>query len=67
MRGSWRTSLVYEKLVGPNPRTIMLGISMLLGSPLWYFLGEVILLNLILAVSVAQHNAVQQRLVERLA
>ena len=67
VRRSSRVSLIYEKLVGPNPRTIMLGISMLLGSPLWYFIGETILLNLILAASVAHHNAVQRRLVERLA
>jgi hypothetical protein len=67
VRRASRRSLIYEKLVGPNPRTIMLGASMLAGSPLWYFIGEAILLNLILATSVAHHNAVQRRLVERLA
>ena len=67
VRGSARRSLAYEKLVGPNPRTIMLGISMLAGSPQWYFLGEAVLLNLLLAASVAHHNALQRRLVERLA
>jgi hypothetical protein len=66
VRRAWRRSLVYEKLVGPNPRTIMLGASMLAGSPLWFFLGEVVLLNLILAASVAHHNAVGRQLVERL-
>jgi hypothetical protein len=66
VRRSWRRSLVYEKLVGPNPRTIMLGASMLAGSPLWFFLGEVVLLNMILAASVTHHNAVGRRLVERL-
>jgi hypothetical protein len=59
--------LIYEKLVGPNPRTILLGVSMLIGSPLWFFLGEAVLLNLILAASVTHHNTVQCRLVERLA
>ena len=67
VRRSSRRSLAYEKLVGPNPRTIMLGASMLAGSPLWYFLGEAVLLNLILAASVAHHNALQRRLAERLA
>ena len=67
VRRSARLSLTFEKLVGPNPRTIMLGASMLAGSPLWYFLGEAVLLNLILAASVAHHNALQRRLVERLA
>ena len=60
-------SLAYEKLVGPNPRTILCGVSMLAGSPLWYFLGEAVLLNLILVASVRHHNTVQRRLVERLA
>lgn len=67
VRRSSRRSLAYEKLVGPNPRTIMLGASMLAGSPLWYFLGEAVLLNLILAASVVHHNTLQRRLVERLA
>lgn len=67
VRRSSRVSLIYEKLVGPNPRTIMLGASMLAGSPLWYFLGEAVLLNLILAASVRHHSAVGRRLVERVA
>jgi len=66
VRRSWGTALVYEKLVGPNPRTILCGVSMLIGSPLWYFLGEALLLNLILGVSVLHHNAVGRKLVERL-
>ena len=67
VRRTSRLSLAYEKLVGPNPRTIMLGASMLAGSPLWYFIGEAVVLNLILAASVAHHNAVGRKLVERLA
>lgn len=66
VRRAWRRSLVYEKLVGPNPRTIMLGASMLAGSPLWFFLGEAVLLNLVLAASLIHHNAVGRRLIERL-
>ena len=67
VRGSWRVALAYEKLVGPNPRTILCGASMLLGSPLWYFLGEVVLLNAILAASIVHHNRIERRLVETLA
>ena len=67
VRRTSRLSLAYEKLVGPNPRTIMLGASMLAGSPLWYFIGEAVVLNLILVASVAHHNAVGRKLVERLA
>jgi hypothetical protein len=66
VRKAWRRALVYEKLVGPNPRTIMLGASMLAGSPLWYFIGEAVLLNLILAASVVHHNAIGRKLVARL-
>ena len=64
VRHGSRRALVYEKLVGPNPRTIMLGLSMLAGSSLWYFLAETFLLNLILAASIVYHNAVQRRLAE---
>ena len=66
VRRSWRANLVFEKIVGPNPRTIMLGVSMLAGSPLWYFLGEAVLLNLVLAASIVRHNRVGRRLVEAL-
>jgi len=67
VRGSSRASLAYEKVVGPNPRTILLGVSMLAGSPLWYFLGEAVLLNLVLAASIVHHNKVGRMLAERLA
>jgi hypothetical protein len=66
VRQSWRANLVFEKIVGPNPRTIMLGLSMLAGSPLWYFLGEAVLLNAILVASVMHHNRVGRRLVAQL-
>ena len=65
VRRAWRRSLVLEKAVGPNPRTLILGASMALGSPLWFFLAEAVVLNAILAVSVAHHNAVGRRLVAR--
>jgi phosphatidylglycerophosphate synthase len=67
VRRSWGTSLVYEKLVGPNLRAIVLGLSMLAGSPLWYFLCVAVVLNGVLVASVAHHKAVQRRLAERLA
>ncbi len=46
-----------QRILGPNPRAIILGISMLLGSPLWYFLYQTVVLNLLLVVSVRRHNA----------
>lgn len=65
-RRAWRRSLALEKAVGPNPRTLILGASMALGSPLWYFLAEIVLLNLLLAVSVAHHNEVGRKLLARI-
>jgi len=61
-RESTRTALMYQKLVGPNPRTIILGIAMLLGSPLYYFLAEIIGLNLILVASLVHHNIMGRKL-----
>ena len=65
-RWTSRRSLLFQKAVGPNPRTIILGASMLAGSPLYYFLAEIVLLNLLLFVSVRHHNWVARRLAVRL-
>jgi hypothetical protein len=62
-----RGSLLLEKALGANARTIVLGLSMLAGSPLWFFLVESVLLNGLLAVSVRHHNAVDKRLLAELA
>jgi phosphatidylglycerophosphate synthase len=67
VRRSSRTSLRLEKAVGPNPRTILLGGAMLAGSPLWFFLGEIVLLNAILVLSVIHHNRVGRALVTHLS
>lgn len=66
VRRASRRSLALQKAVGPNPRTLILGASMALGSPLWFFLAEAVALNVLLAVSVAHHNEVGRRLVARL-
>lgn len=54
------------KVLGPNPRAIVLGLSMLAGSPLWYFLYQSIVLNLLLVVSVVAHNRAAQRIAGRI-
>lgn len=54
------------KLLGPNPRAIVLGLSMLAGSPLYYFLYQTVVLNGLLAVSVVLHNAAARRTAVRL-
>lgn len=66
VRRAWRRSLILEKAVGPNPRTIILGISMAFGSPLYFFLAETVALNLLLLGSIWQHNAMSRRLAEKI-
>jgi len=54
--------LQFLKILGPNPRAIVLGISMLLGSPVWYFIYQVVVLNILLGVSIQLHNRAAQRM-----
>ena len=54
-------------VLGPNPRAILLGLSMLAGSPLWFFAFQAIALNLLLIVSVTLHNRAAQRIAARIA
>jgi phosphatidylglycerophosphate synthase len=61
-----RPQLFLLKFLGPNPRAITLGIAMLLGSPLWYFLYQSLALNLLLYVAVKRGDAAALRVVERL-
>ena len=58
--------LLLCKILGPNPRAIVLGISMLAGSPLWYMLYQTIVLNLLLVHSVRAHNAAARRIEARI-
>ncbi|MCC2978710.1 MULTISPECIES: CDP-alcohol phosphatidyltransferase family protein [unclassified Sphingomonas] len=51
-------------MLGANPRTIILGLSMLAGSPLWFFLVEITLLNLLLVTGIARQHAQCRRLVD---
>ena len=61
-RAEGRRLLPMLMWLGPNPRTIVLGISMLLGSPLWFFLWQVVVLNLLLAYSIRAHEAAARRM-----
>lgn len=47
-------SLSGSSLLGANYRTLALGAAMLAGSPLWYFLYEIVVLNLVLLEAVAR-------------
>ena len=61
-REQGRASLLYQKLVGANPRAPILALAMTLGSPLHYFLAEIVLLNLLLIASIRHHRAASRRL-----
>ena len=54
--------LLMCKFLGPNPRALVLGASMLAGSPIWYFLYQAVVLNVLLVVSVRMHNAAARRI-----
>ena len=51
-RRAFRTPLFLQTMLGPNTRTLLLGASMALGSPLYYFLAEITIYNLILIASI---------------
>lgn len=54
--------LQFLKILGPNPRAIVLGMSMLAGSPAYYFIYQVVVLNLLLAWSMHLHNQAAKRM-----
>jgi phosphatidylglycerophosphate synthase len=64
--------LLLCKILGPNPRAIVLGIAMLAGGPGWhgafyYFAYQSVVLNALLVWSVMAHNAAAQRIAARIA
>lgn len=66
VRAEAGTSLAYQNLVGPNPRALLLGISMAFGSPLWFFLAEGVGLSAVLVASMRCHRRHGRALVEKL-
>ena len=58
--------LVLCKVLGPNPRAIVLGLSMFAGTPLWYMLYQSLVLNALLVLSVSLHNAAAKRIAARI-
>ena len=62
-----RPLLQFLKVLGPNPRAIVLGLSMLAGSPVWYFLYQVVVLNLLLGWSMHLHNRAARRMLAMIA
>lgn len=62
-----RTTLPVVAMLGANARTVMLGISMIAGSPLWFFLIELVVLNVVLAVAIVQAAASGRRIAQLIA
>ncbi len=54
------------KVLGPNPRAIVLGLSMFAGTPLYYMAYQAVVLNLLLVVSVLMHNAAARRIAKKI-
>ena len=51
-----RRILLLPALLGANPRTILLGLSMIAGSSVWFFLIELTVLNVVLAAAIVQQR-----------
>jgi hypothetical protein len=65
-RREGRTTLRLQMALGSNPRTLMLGASMAAGSPLWFFLAELSLMNLLLIVSMRRQARCDWRIAAEL-
>lgn len=67
VRRASRTSLVLQKGLGANPKTLIIAAAIALGSPLYYFLTTIVALNLLLVVSIVYHKRVDARLAAALS
>ena len=65
-RDASRLPLRLQTLLGPNLRTVALGISMAIGGPIWFFLWEVVPLNLLYAASFAAQRRADRTIIARL-
>lgn len=66
-REAGRATLPVQRALGANPRTIMLGLSMIAGSPAWFFLIEIVALNALLTLAIVQQAASCRRLADLIA
>ncbi len=62
-----RRALFLQGWLGSNRRTLLLGLSMALGTPLWFFLLEATLFNLLLIASIRRQRRVNAELAAALA
>jgi hypothetical protein len=65
-REASRFPLRLQTLLGANLRTIALGISMAIGSPIWFFLWEMVPLSLLFVFSVAVQRRCDRAIAHRL-
>lgn len=61
-RRALKGTLAFQKALGANVKTLLIGLSMIAGSPLWFFLAEIALLNLLLLWSVRYHKMAREQL-----
>lgn len=54
-------------VLGANPRTILLGFSMIAGTPLWFFLIEIVVLNIALVLAIMQAAYLGKRIAAAIA
>ncbi len=66
-RQAGRRTLPAQIALGANPRTILLGLSMIAGGPAWFFVIETTVLNLVLIASIVQQRRTSRRLAELIA
>ncbi|HEY0147998.1 MAG TPA: CDP-alcohol phosphatidyltransferase family protein [Allosphingosinicella sp.] len=66
-RSIGRRALAFQEWLGPNRRTLLLGLSMAVGSPLWFFLVEATIFNILLVASVRRQRKVNAELAAALA
>lgn len=66
-RQTGRAILPTVAIIGANPRTILLGLSMIAGHPLWFFLIETVLFNIVLVVAILQAASIGRRVAAQIA
>jgi phosphatidylglycerophosphate synthase len=65
-RETSRLPLRLQTILGPNFRTVALGLSMAVGGPIWFFLFEIVPLNLLFAASLAVQHRCDRAIAGRL-
>lgn len=66
-RAEGRRTLPLLGWLGANPRTVMLGLAMLAGRPAWFFLIEIVPLNLVLIAAIVQQRVAGRRMLAAVA